>query len=421
MHNIVYLTCELKNRDLDSRLLIAAHLIKAGFFAVVGRQWGMFENHATAPTGCFLFKTSNQIMSNGMEVCRKVGHVVVAMDEEALPLRGQIALENLAAKAAANAHVFLAQNEDHRALLATAYPDWPMHVVGNPRLDVLAMMLPKFQAEAQEIRRTTGDYILFNTNFAIGNSVIGSAQDAIDAMYISMRTKDNKEKLQVQIQQRIDAEVASRGILVDIMHRCIQQFPNHRIVVRPHPAEKIETWTTFAATTNGRVLVAPNTAAVPWMIGAHTTIHADSTTGLEAALAGAPCINVGPLPQWSDNFIMHKVNPTVRTADEAMTLLSGPPQARMTNTAYVDHLFPKDAAKNTAAKIVETCMKQSPRKLENINWVPMANVDPRLEAKFTVSRDEFMERAGAICATVGVGKIGVHQVDNSIFILGQGL
>lgn len=39
-----YLTCELLGRDLDSRLLIAANLIKRSIACIVGQQWSMFAN-----------------------------------------------------------------------------------------------------------------------------------------------------------------------------------------------------------------------------------------------------------------------------------------------------------------------------------------------------------------------------------------
>ena len=62
-----YLTCELKSRDLDSRLLIADHLLDKGVSVVIGQQWSIVENIETAPVGVFVFKTANKIQTVNIE------------------------------------------------------------------------------------------------------------------------------------------------------------------------------------------------------------------------------------------------------------------------------------------------------------------------------------------------------------------
>ena len=61
MEPIAYLTVEVKHRDLEPRLLIASHLVKAGITVVVGQQWAMFPNPSAFPPGIVLFKTVNEI------------------------------------------------------------------------------------------------------------------------------------------------------------------------------------------------------------------------------------------------------------------------------------------------------------------------------------------------------------------------
>ena len=54
MNRIAYLLCELKGRDLDSRLLIASHLLSAGIPAVVGQLWAIIANQDFTARGCYL-------------------------------------------------------------------------------------------------------------------------------------------------------------------------------------------------------------------------------------------------------------------------------------------------------------------------------------------------------------------------------
>ena len=50
--------------------------------------------------------------------------------------------------------------------IPTFRPDMPIHVTGNPRSDMLRPELRSFyEPEAEEIRKTYGNFILVNTNF----------------------------------------------------------------------------------------------------------------------------------------------------------------------------------------------------------------------------------------------------------------
>ena len=72
-----YLTCELLGRDLDSRLLVAAHLVSRGIACVVGHQWGIFGNLSQCPKGVVLFKTANEVQGRAAADARRAGHKVV--------------------------------------------------------------------------------------------------------------------------------------------------------------------------------------------------------------------------------------------------------------------------------------------------------------------------------------------------------
>jgi hypothetical protein len=71
---IVYLPCELKARDLASRLAIANHAIAAGYPVILGQQWSMFTNlKQQAPPGCILFTTANTFQAGQSAACRHQG------------------------------------------------------------------------------------------------------------------------------------------------------------------------------------------------------------------------------------------------------------------------------------------------------------------------------------------------------------
>src|SRR5262245_34403808 len=94
---VVYLTCELKGRDLGARLLIADHVVAAGYTAVVGQFWGLTDAIMSQhlPPGVMCFATANKVQVRTMAACKRVGQIIATTDEEALPLAGKWMLMNL--------------------------------------------------------------------------------------------------------------------------------------------------------------------------------------------------------------------------------------------------------------------------------------------------------------------------------------
>ena len=77
MPRYAYLTCELKSRDLDARLLVAAQLIARGMSVVVGQQWSMNVNAGHVPPGVFLFKSANSIQVEAARKVKTFGHRII--------------------------------------------------------------------------------------------------------------------------------------------------------------------------------------------------------------------------------------------------------------------------------------------------------------------------------------------------------
>lgn len=392
VNRIAYLLCELKARDLDSRLLIASQLMKKNIAVVVGQRWGVGQNGFTSPKGCFLFPTANQIQGEGMEQMREVGHLVVASDEEALPLVDS--LINVASNAVENCHKFLVDSETHRTLLVSQFKDHTdkFLVTGSSRIDALKL---------SDIDPMSGPpYILFNSGFALVNSVWGDLRSALEKLLSGANISEEEAVHRINV-ERTGFE-CMRAVAKSVMAQ-------HRIVVRPHPAERAQMWRDEFP----HAEVVESSSSVPWIKGARAVVHANSTTGLEAAALGVPCINLDPIPTWGDRFLMKQVNYTVNTAKEAIdalgknfgdghSLVGKSPDASM---------FPMDGAINTAEAIAELVGSRSPFP-DKLQWTPTERTDTQ-KSKFTVSREEIANNPH-IKAVHGRS---VVQLDDSVFFL----
>lgn len=396
---LVYLTAELKSRDLDSRLLIASYLLKKGFGVVVGQQWAITGNFAVAPKGCYLFKTLNIHQAKAMAVIRAHGHLTVGADEEALCSTGDQSLENVHPLAMSSLDLVLAQDGAHRDLLANAYPGTRITVTGNARVELL------HRATARSVRPMDEPYILFNTNFPFTN---GYMQLEVAATVV----KDFKSDY--------DYEVARREHLVALIKWVVDNVQSHRIVIRPHPGERLGPWQE-AFRDHPNVVIVGRSDPVEWIAAAAVTIHSDSTTGLEAAILKKPCLNISPagFEHRADERLMRQINYTVPHAQDAiaplmeyLTTKRGP-----LTQASGAMKFERDGAMRTARAIVGEFKRSGMAKVAPIpllNWAPYPRDDYQRE-KFTVSEAEGRNRAEIVFDTVGLKSFNLTTLDDSVF------
>jgi surface carbohydrate biosynthesis protein len=213
---------------------------------------------------------------------REAGYAIAAADEESLPFAGDGFLVNIDPTAMRHTDLFLALNDAQRAVLCAEYPGVPITVVGSARIDLLRRQRPP--------RPMAEPYILFNTNFALTNSLRGDAQTVIDSLIAGGGLNPSTETGRVEIQTRYDFEVKTRQEMMALIRWCAANLPMIT-VVRPHPTERAEMWSSMVGK-NLRTVA--GSAPIPWIAHAHIVVHANSTTGLEAAVLGVPCLNISP-------------------------------------------------------------------------------------------------------------------------------
>lgn len=393
-----YLTCELLGRDLDSRLLIASHLVRNGISCIVGQQWSIFANLHLCPKGVVLFKTANEVQGRAAAETKKAGHKVVLSDEEMLAVTGDASVTS--PLSVSSADVFLANNSQHKAAIESIGPV-RCEVVGNARVELLTRHKGAYAEEVSQIKKA-GSYILFNTSFGTINSLWG---DADAALKIALRTMQVPESDQARVADDIlRFERANMEAVRDLI-AWAKQF-NHRVVVRPHPAENPDYWRSFG------VEVVEKTNPIPWLLGCELMIHTSSTTGLEGALLGTPCLNV-KVASYANSFITDTVNYTVTDVDSAKAA------AKEWLTERSGHIAsqPKpelltNGAERTAEVIASLCADQP----ELTTWASLPPQERQVE-KFNIRMKEFTARAERVFASAGTTLDKVTQLDRALFLL----
>jgi len=295
----LFMPVENQVRELDSKLLLACIAAKRGFSSVIGSRREMHIHISSFPRGIYLAKSLPVHRNIIFKIMRKLGHEIVAWDEEALvhPQAETYYRRRVCPLGLRYVSHLFAWGEDN-AKLWRQYPElpigMPIHVTGNPRGDLLRpKMCALFEKDAEELRKTYGDFILVNTNFnhinafspdlnlfrpakkpgeepSFGRAARGMSRDYAEGL------RDHKQDIFEEFQQLIPA--------------LEQAFPDYNIVVRPHPTEDPHIYHDIAAQCE-RVQVTNEGNVVPWLVATRALIHNSCTTGVEAYVMGVPAIS----------------------------------------------------------------------------------------------------------------------------------
>jgi surface carbohydrate biosynthesis protein len=296
---LLLIPVENQVRELDPKLLLACVAARRGFSSVIGSRREMEMRIDSFPRSIYLSKSMTVRSLLFFWVAAKFGHDIITWDEEALVhLPPDIYFSRRLHPAAIRYVTHLFAWGEENAELWRQYPHLPtgtpIHVTGNPRSDMLRPELHAYYAdEIDGIRREFGKFILVNTNF---NHVNAFGPDMNLFKPVKTPGKTPKFGRAARGMSREYAEGLrdhKLAVFHDFQHlipELEKNFPDHTIVVRPHPTESHEVYRTIAAGCR-RVRVTNDGNVVPWLLCAKALIHNGCTTGVEAFELGVPAVS----------------------------------------------------------------------------------------------------------------------------------
>jgi surface carbohydrate biosynthesis protein len=286
-------------RELDAKLLLACIAAKRGLTSILGPKREVEFRIASFPRSIFLSKSLRIGNRKFFPTSRQLGHEIVAWDEEALVhLPAEIYFSRRLSPAGMQYVSHLFAWGDDNVELWRQYPnlpkETPIHVTGNPRNDLLRSEIRSYyENDVDHIRRKYRDFILINTNFNHVNAFypgqnlfkpvkapdeiaeFGQAARGMPREYAE-GFREHKQAIFQDFQQLIPALEKS--------------FPDHTIVVRPHPTENQEIYRKIAGDCQ-RVKVSNEGNVVPWLMATKAVIHNGCTTGVEAFVMRVPAVS----------------------------------------------------------------------------------------------------------------------------------
>ena len=296
---VLLIPVENQVRELDAKLLLACVAAGRGVSSVIGFKRDMEFRIASFPKSIFLSKSLRIGKRKFFPLARKLGHQIIAWDEEALVHLppDMYYSRRLSAKGMPYLSHLFAWGEDNRDLWQQ-YPflpeGIPIHVVGNPRGDLLRPEIRVYyEAEADRIHNTYGDFILINTNFNHVNAFY-PAQNLFQPLQEAGAEPEFGQAARGMTRKYAEGFRDHKQAIFENFQKVIpfldQAFPNVNIIVRPHPTENQEIYHRIAASCR-KVRVTNEGNVVPWLMSAKVLVHNGCTTGVEAYAMRVPAVS----------------------------------------------------------------------------------------------------------------------------------
>ena len=162
---------ETQVREIDAKILLSCVAAERGFPVILGSRAFLHFLISSIPRGVYVAKSMRVLSIRMFSILRKLGHEIVAWDEEGLlrepdPEYYRWRLSPITMRQIS--HLMAWGPDDAHAF--REYPGYcgtPIHITGNPRVDLMRRELRAYyRPQVDSIRERFGDFILVNTNFS---------------------------------------------------------------------------------------------------------------------------------------------------------------------------------------------------------------------------------------------------------------
>lgn len=285
---------EIIERELLGKLLLCIEATNRGWGCIIGTKRAIRGNAEKLPKGVLLLKSIIISELLDMERYRFLGFDIVCLDEEGLI---QNSLEHMVEmrtqpETMAQLDKFMLWGTIQHDVFIRKMPEFSDKyvVVGNPRIDTWSKSLHGLYAkDVEKIKEKYGKYIILPTSFAMYNHFMG-VNGAIDIYQVDNMMSDDDYQFQLGYRQYVKEIYYA---FLELMPRICMAFPEHNIIIRPHPSENRNPWDKLAETFDN-MHVEYEGGVSPWLLGADVVLHCGSTTAVEGHVMGKPVISYCP-------------------------------------------------------------------------------------------------------------------------------
>jgi surface carbohydrate biosynthesis protein len=290
------LPVETLSRELDAKLLTACVAAEAGFRIILGSKRDLHMRIERLPPSIYMGKSLSSSNHALYQRLHDLGCVVVSGDEEALVYYSPESYRKakLSPDTIREVDLLLAWGAENESLWRgySGYGGAPIRVTGNPRTDLLRPELRAYWSEdVQTLKQRYGDFLLLNSNFGKVNHY--RADRSVQLRVLEQASRGTKPASDFDL-RLAEHRLAMFEDFRKLAPALAEAFPNHTLVIRPHPSESHASWRSLTSG-NANVEVVHEGNVIPWLLGADAMIHNGCTTAIESWLLDKPAIAFRPV------------------------------------------------------------------------------------------------------------------------------
>ena len=436
----IIMPIEVQRRELDAKLVVATIAASRGYKILVGHDRVVRRLARFIPKGILFDKSIGGRGDKKVYRYHDLGHLVTAMDEEATGFLVSPELfmnSRMAADTLAMTTRWFCISEEVRKKCIETYPQFSDCFVttGLARTDTWRHpLVGMYQADADRIRNELGPFILFNSNFGVinharGDQFVARQMRKVEGMYDAKLTKFDRF---------VEESTKNLEEYLKVLPKMLEWFPEHKVVVRPHPAENIDFWSSKFRSED-RIVVRDEGVVTPWILASEFMIQHGCTTGIEAEFMQHPHANYSPVPDFHHDTAMAKafsqfvydqdeLHSVMKNAIEGGKRYEMPVQPKLEYFAAVEGKLASERIVDEFDKI-SFSSKPLPGWLRLLRFTPrhlasaLKDVTRRAKAYSTqkfhgTSQAELMERIDFVNRTLGLNReICATEVFKNLFLV----
>jgi len=311
MKNIIFLPIEIKTREFDAKLLLALQIANDGNKAIVCTR-GYCNDLRNKPNGVVLAKSIAGFELDTIIKHKEHGNMYTSLDIEGIlnisykdqSFRFSQDTINQVDKVFINGINELERIRKNDFLIEES----KISITGAPQFDFYKKPLSNvFKDKSDLYKSKYGKYILVLSRFGESNNKYKNDEQSWEEFYnetldLNMSKElinlyDNFEKYSTKIFKNF----------LSMIPYLAKEFSEYRIIIRPHPNEKLNTWEDVTNKLDN-VKVVFEGAVGPWIQGSDFVIHNGCTTAIESYLLEKPIISY--MPYTSKKYDLHIANKT---------------------------------------------------------------------------------------------------------------
>lgn len=321
---------EIVEREMLGNALLGIEAVSRGWNVILGTKRAVFDAAPHLPESLVFLKSIMSCEIHNMRNLKRAGHKLACLDVEGLVYTSvnEFITTRFDPETVAELELAMFWGDIQRDAAAQAFPAQAhrFHTTGTPIVDLWRAPLHNlFRQEAESLRERYGKYIIIPSSFASVNHFMGADANRGILTRDEIIAKDKREEF---FKFWDEYERYVRGIFqkfLALIPDVAKAFPDHKIIIRPHPSESHDLWKE-AARRLPNVTIIFDGPVSPWLLGADAVLHWGCTTGVEAYLMGKPVIAYNPASAEEeakfDHRVPHCISLIARTPAEVNNLLT---------------------------------------------------------------------------------------------------